>query len=80
MLRGLALSAGVRAALKSDPRTEGVDITIECSGAAARLTGIVLNATERAAARSRAGSPASGPCWRTASDGPRRACSRPPRA
>ena len=50
VLRGLALSAGVRAALKSDPRTEGVDITIECSGAAARLTGIVLNATERAAA------------------------------
>jgi hypothetical protein len=50
LLQGLALSARVRAAMKSHDETAGVDVTIESAGATVTLKGIVLNAAERAGA------------------------------
>lgn len=47
-LAGLALSAHVRAALRADVRTAGVNITIESARGLVRLAGIVLDASERA--------------------------------
>jgi cytidylate kinase len=50
LLAGLALAARVRAALRADERTREVNIGIDCAGGVARLTGIVVNADERALA------------------------------
>jgi len=50
LLQGLALSAHVRAALKSHDDTSAVDVTIECSAGSVALKGIVFNVAERAAA------------------------------
>ncbi len=49
-LQGLALSAHVRAALRSHDETHGVNVTIESVSGSVKLTGIVLNAPEKAAA------------------------------
>ena len=49
LLRAMALHARVRAALRADEATRGVDITIEGSDADVVLRGIVVNAAERAA-------------------------------
>jgi cytidylate kinase len=50
LLQGMALSARVRAALRSDESTEGVDVTIDAAaGGAITLTGIVVSDGERAA-------------------------------
>jgi cytidylate kinase len=48
LLQGLALAAHVRAALRADERTREINISIACSGGAARLTGIVVTEAERA--------------------------------
>jgi cytidylate kinase len=50
VLRGLALSARVRAALKANPATEEVDINIESRAGKVVLSGIVVNDKEKAAA------------------------------
>lgn len=50
MLQGLALESRVRAALKADPATHDVDITIESVAGRIVLRGIVLDADERPAA------------------------------
>jgi cytidylate kinase len=47
-LAGLALATRVRAALKANPLTSGVDIQIEPSGNRVALKGIVVNEEERA--------------------------------
>lgn len=51
-LAGMALSARVRACLKSNESTHGVDVTIECTGGRATLKGIVLSEEEKLAAES----------------------------
>jgi len=50
LLQSMALHAHVRAALRAHAETQEVDITIEGSGPAVVLSGIVLHASERAAA------------------------------
>ena len=50
MLQGLALESRVRAALKADPATHDVDITIESVAGRIVLRGIVLDVDERPAA------------------------------
>ncbi len=47
-LQSIALAAHIRAALRDQPETEGVNVTIECSGGLVSLSGIVLDPTERA--------------------------------
>lgn len=47
LLRGLALSARVRAALKANEETEEVDVTIDSVEGQVTLRGIVLKASER---------------------------------
>lgn len=49
-LLGMALSARVRAALRAQPETRGVDVTIESAAGQVALRGIVLEEAERAAA------------------------------
>ena len=49
-LNGMALSARVRAALRANESTHGVDVTIESKAGLVLLRGIVLNAAERTAA------------------------------
>lgn len=51
-LAGMALSARVRACLKSNEATHGVDVTIECTDGRATLKGIVLSEEEKLAAES----------------------------
>jgi cytidylate kinase len=51
LLQGMALSAHVRAALRADETTNGVDVTIDSADGAVTLRGIVLNEGEKAAAR-----------------------------
>ena len=46
MLQNMALDARVRAALRADPATAGVDVTVESSGGRVVLRGIVLDAKE----------------------------------
>ncbi len=46
-LAGLALEAKARAALKADPRTAGIDISLEVSGGALTLRGIVVDDREK---------------------------------
>jgi cytidylate kinase len=48
LLQGLALSAHVRAALRADERTREIIIGIDSAGGVVKLTGIVVNDTERA--------------------------------
>ncbi len=50
LLQGMALSARVRAALRSESETEAVDVTIESTAGQLSLRGIVLKAAERVAA------------------------------
>ncbi|HMO45101.1 MAG TPA: cytidylate kinase-like family protein [Rubrivivax sp.] len=50
LLQAMALHARVRAALRADARTQEVDVSIEGSGAAVLLRGIVLQPPERDAA------------------------------
>ena len=50
LLQGMAQSARVRAALREHDETAGVNISIESVAGQVKLTGIVLNAAERAAA------------------------------
>jgi len=50
LLQGLALSARVRAALRADAQTEGVDITIDSADGRLTLRGIVADEAEKAAA------------------------------
>jgi cytidylate kinase len=50
LLLGLALSAHVRAALRTDEETQDVDVTIEAKDGRVSLTGIVVSEAERAAA------------------------------
>jgi len=50
LLQGLALSARVRAALRADEHTDGVDITIDSAEGQVRLRGIVADEAEKAAA------------------------------
>ena len=50
LLQGMALSARVRAALRSESETEAVDVTIESTAGQVSLRGIVLKAAERVAA------------------------------
>jgi cytidylate kinase len=50
LLQGMALSARVRAALRADEHTEGVDITIDSADGRVTLRGIVADAAEKAAA------------------------------
>ena len=50
LLQGLALSARVRAALRADEHTDGVDITIESTDGRVTLRGIVADEAEKAAA------------------------------
>ena len=47
-LQGLALEAKARAALKADPRTGGIDISLEVSDGGMVLRGIVVDDRERA--------------------------------
>jgi cytidylate kinase len=49
-LQGMALSAHVRAALRSHEDTHGVNVTIDSVAGTVKLTGIVLQAPEKAAA------------------------------
>ena len=49
-LAGMALSAHVRAGLRANESTHGVDVTIESKAGLVLLRGIVLNAAERTAA------------------------------
>jgi cytidylate kinase len=46
-LQGLALSAHVRAALREDADTSGVNVTIECVDGRVSLSGIVVDSIER---------------------------------
>jgi cytidylate kinase len=48
LLANMALQARVQAALKEQPQTRDVNITVEASAGQVRLLGIVLNADERA--------------------------------
>ena len=50
LLQGLALSARVRAALRDDEHTDGVDITIDSADGRVTLRGIVADEAEKAAA------------------------------
>ena len=50
LLQGLAMSANVRAALRANEQTRGVDITIDSSDGQVTLRGIVANDAERVAA------------------------------
>jgi len=50
LLQGMALSARVRAALRADEHTEGVDITIDSTDGRVTLRGIVADEAEKAAA------------------------------
>jgi cytidylate kinase len=50
LLQGMALSARVRAALRANEATDGVDITIDCLDGQATLRGIVADNNEKAAA------------------------------
>ena len=50
LLRGLALQAHIRAALRANEVTRGVDITIDCVEDRVTLRGIVVNVGEQAAA------------------------------
>lgn len=50
LLQGMALSARVRAALRSDESTQGVDVEIGAAGNRVTLNGIVVSAGERDAA------------------------------
>lgn len=50
LLQGMALSAHVRAALREQQETHGVNITIESAAGQVTLRGIVLNEKEKAAA------------------------------
>ena len=50
LLQGMAQSARVRAALREHDETAGVNISIASVAGQVKLTGIVLNAAERAAA------------------------------
>ncbi|HUQ27774.1 MAG TPA: cytidylate kinase family protein [Usitatibacter sp.] len=47
-LADLALQARARAALRADPRTSGIDITVDVSGGRATLRGIVVDDREKA--------------------------------
>ena len=47
MLQDMALAARVRAALRADPATAGVDVTVESSAGDVALRGIVLDAKEQ---------------------------------
>ena len=47
-LGNMTLAAHIRAALRSNVATKGINITIECSGAQVTLRGIVVNEAERA--------------------------------
>ncbi len=55
-LAGMALSARVRASLRSNEATHGVDVTIECTDGQAALKGIVLSDEEKRAAEALAAS------------------------
>jgi len=46
-LENLALQSRVRAALRADERTEGIDVTVEAEGGRVKLRGIVLNDREK---------------------------------
>jgi cytidylate kinase len=46
-LENLALQARVRASLRADERTEGIDITIDAEGGRVRLSGIVVDEREK---------------------------------
>jgi hypothetical protein len=46
-LENLALQARVRAALRADERTEGIDVVIEADGGRVRLSGIVVDEREK---------------------------------
>ena len=46
-LENMALQARVRAALRADERTQGIDIVIEANGGGVRLTGIVVDEREK---------------------------------
>ena len=46
-LETLALQARVRAALRADERTEGIDVVIEADGGRVRLSGIVVDEREK---------------------------------
>jgi hypothetical protein len=50
-LENLALQARVRAALRADDRTEGIDVTVEADGGRVRLSGIVVNDREKGQCR-----------------------------
>ena len=50
-LADLALRARARAALKADPRTEAIDITVEVNGGRITLRGIVVDDREKALAK-----------------------------
>jgi cytidylate kinase len=49
LLQNMALQARVRAALRAHEATHGVDVTIQCDAGRVTLTGIVVNADEKAA-------------------------------
>lgn len=51
LLADLALQARARAALRADPRTAAIDITVEVSAGRIRLRGIVVDDREKALAR-----------------------------
>jgi cytidylate kinase len=50
-LENLALQARVRAALRADERTEGIDIVINANGGRVRLSGIVVDEREKGLCR-----------------------------
>jgi cytidylate kinase len=50
-LENLALQARVRAALRADERTEGIDVVIEAEGGRVRLSGIVVDEREKGLCR-----------------------------
>jgi cytidylate kinase len=52
LLQGLALSARVRAALRANEHTDGVDVTIDSADGRVTLRGIVADEAEKAAAAS----------------------------
>lgn len=56
LLRGMALSAHVRAALNASPQTHAVDVAIDCQDGRVVLRGIVADDAEKAAAVQVAGS------------------------
>ena len=55
LLQDMALAARVRAALRADPATAGVDVTVESDGGHVVLKGIVLDAKEQPEAERVAG-------------------------